>query len=308
MTKLKELPAGASYAAELLITSASIETTAKKTKYASLTLLSMDGEKISAKKWNTESLSGLEVDTVVSVLGEVNVYNNNKSIIIKKVSESEVSPEAFPEESPLSSKETKNLFKEFFDSITNPNLQEVVRFVVQHAEGYFKAPAAKSIHHTFKGGLAFHSLTMARSADAFCKIYPYLNRDLLISAAIIHDAGKTIELADGAYSTQGHLYGHIIIVNDLIQEAIFNNKELAADNEVALLKHIILAHHGKLEWGSPVLGATPEAIIFHHIDKIDADMMIATTALESTNAGEFTGRQWALDNRVLFNPDDTPIL
>lgn len=312
MVKISDFKDGDLFKGDLMIVSSQIKKTSTNSKFIQLTLNTVDNNKIEAKKWQTDSIEGYEPGTILEIIGKVQEYRGAKSVIINEDSLSELTVDDFPDlpisGSPFTEKQAREEFKKYFQSINNDNLKEIVQFAIQHAPGYFKSPAAKNIHHAFEGGLAYHSLTMAKTADMFCSIYPYLNRDLLITAALLHDTGKTIELAENEYSVAGHLYGHIIIMNDLLQEAIFNNPKLKEDNSVALLKHIILSHHGKLEWGSPVLGLIPEAIIFHHIDKIDADMMIAHTELNNINKDEFTGRVWSLDNRYLFNPGENQIL
>lgn len=312
MSKINNYNDGDFFDENLMVISSQIKKTSTNSHFVQLTFNTVDNNKIEAKKWQTDSLEGYEPGTILHVKGKVQEYRGAKSVIINDDELSELTMADFPEMpitgSPFTEKAAREEFKKYYQSIKNENLREVIQFTINKAPTYFKSAAAKNIHHAFEGGLAYHSLTMAKTADMFCSIYPYLNRDLLITAALLHDTGKTIELGSTEYSTQGHLYGHIIIMNDLLQEAIFNNPRLKEDNEIALLKHIILSHHGKLEWGSPVQGLTPEAIIFHHIDKIDADMMISYTELSNINENEFTGRIWSLDNRYLFKPGDNQIL
>lgn len=313
MSKITDYNDGDLFNETLMVVTSKLHTTSTNSSYIKLLLNSIENNKIEAIKWQTSSTEGFEPGAVINVKGKVQEYKGQKSVIANEIGEPKLDSNLFPElpisGSPLSEKDARDEFKQYFQSIKSKNLREVIQFVIEGTLGeYFKSPAAKNIHHAFEGGLVYHSLTMAKIADLLASVYPHLNRDLLIAAALLHDAGKTSELVNGDYSAEGHLFGHIIIVNDLIQKAIFVNPELAKDNDIALLKHIILAHHGKLEWGSPVLGSTPEAILFHHIDKIDADMMIAKTELNTINEGEFTGRVWPLDSRYLFKPGETQIL
>ena len=284
----------------LLLSSSALKMTKTMNSFGTFKFMSRTGEIISAKRWNISSIDDYKADEVYHVKGVVEVYNGVLSLVISSIEPSEVNSDQFPRENPFTTDELKKEFKRYYCSIGSLNLAKVIEFTINKLDTYFESKAAKNIHHDFKGGLAYHSLTMANLADTLSRRYD-VDRDLLVTAAILHDAGKTIELDNDGYTKEGILYGHIIIMNDILSEAIFTHKELADAPEIAHLKHILLSHHGRLEWGSPVLGATPEAILFHHIDKIDADMQIAKTELAKVNPGTPTPRIWALDNRVLYN-------
>ena len=282
----------------LLLIEANLATGKNDNKFTRLSFVTKNGEKISATKWNTPN--GLDVisNEVYDVTGRCQLYNGSLSVIINDISPSLVTKDEYPRDCPKTIKELKEQFLQLYNSIEQVALKQLIEFTITKLEKYFTAKAAKNIHHAFESGLAYHSLTMAETADSRSKIYTDLNRDLLVTAAILHDAGKIIELDNEGYTKEGILYGHIIIMNDILQEFIYSNPELKED--LIHLKHIILSHHGRLEWGSPVQPATPEAIMFHHIDKIDADMMIAKTELAKIENNHSTERLWAMDNRVLY--------
>lgn len=303
---------GELYRATVLVVSSALPTSSKGTTFGRYKFKNLLKESIDGMQWNVNSIDEFPQNKVVDIVGKVQVYNGRKSVIIQDVRlNQELEPDDFNFVSPMSEETAQKEFKTLFNSIESNNLKLVVKEVISKIDGYFTSVAAQQNHHDFKGGLAYHSITMAQVASKLCEVYPKLNRDLLISGALIHDSGKTIELLQGdekGYTTPGKLFGHIIIVNDLLQEVLFEHPELKEDNNVALLKHMLLSHHGKLDWGSPVVGLIPEAIILHHIDKIDADLMMAMTALDGTVPGEFTQKVWPLENRSLLNPGEDKIL
>lgn len=145
---------------------------------------------------------------------------------------------------------------------------------------------------------------MLRQAKALCDIYPILNRSLLYSGIILHDLGKVKELSGPvatSYTVEGNLLGHISIVSDEIaQVAKEHNIE---GEEVLLLRHLVLSHHGKLEYGSPKLPMVKEAEILHFIDNIDARMMMFEKHLKKVDKGQFTERIFALENRQFYKPE-----
>ena len=164
-------------------------------------------------------------------------------------------------------------------------------------------PAASKNHHEYVSGLAYHTYGMLKVAESFCTLYPTLNKDLLYSGITLHDLGKTIELSGPVvpeYTLEGKLLGHISISNAMIKETA--DKLHIEGEEVTLLQHMILAHHGKNEYGSPVLPQIKEAEILYLIDNIDARMAMMDKALETVEYGKFTKRVFSLENRALYKP------
>lgn len=293
---------------DVLIVSCEAKKTTTNKDFLQISARSQIGETISMKKWSSANPDELRQNFVYKITGSINEYNGAKSVNIKSVSDSDLERENF-NDCPLTPNQLNHEFNKIINSFKNPNIKTLVIKTLSKVQNYFEAPAAKNIHHEFKGGLAYHSITMAKSGALLSKLYPQLNRDLLVASALLHDAGKTIEInMNNEYTTQGHLFGHIVIINDLITEVLVENPELKEDNDIALIKHIILSHHGKLEWGSPVQGMIPEAVIFHYIDKIDADMQVMEKNLKFLDGNSFTPRVWALESRFLYQPGDTQIL
>ena len=190
--------------------------------------------------------------------------------------------------------------------ITNPYLRRIVHNILKkYQEAFFEFPAAKRHHHAFVGGLSFHTVSMLRLAKAIATQYTQINRSLLYSGVILHDIGKTMELTGAIgteYTLKGNLLGHIVIMDEEITKAC---EELDIDEnqeDVLLLKHLVLAHHGKLEYGSPVRPQLLEAEVLHHIDLLDATITMMSNALDKTEPGAFSERVFGLDNRSFYKP------
>ena len=146
-------------------------------------------------------------------------------------------------------------------------------------------------------------MSMLKIAKSITASYDLLNPSLLYAGIILHDVGKVIELSGPTateYTLEGKLVGHIVLIYDEISKACVELKIDESHEDVLLLKHLVLAHHGELEYGSPVRPQIPEAEIIHYIDQIDAKMNMMESALRKTEAGEFSERIWAMDNRSFF--------
>ena len=204
----------------------------------------------------------------------------------------------------MSGKDIEEMYaqlKEYIAKIKNPYLQELTAsFYLKDADFIrrFKfQSAAKSVHHGFVGGLLEHTLSVVKLCDYFADHYPILNRDLLLTAAIFHDIGKTEELSafpENDYTDAGQLLGHIMIGAEMVGERIrtIPGFPVKLGNE---LKHCILAHHGELEYGSPKKPALAEALALNFADNADAKLETMTELLRS--AGDNT--DWLGFNRLL---------
>ena len=152
-------------------------------------------------------------------------------------------------------------------------------------------------------GLAYHVVSMLDLAKAIAMLYPSLNKDLLYAGVILHDLGKVMELSgpvSTVYTVEGNLLGHITIMITEIGKAA-DELDIKAE-EIMILQHLVLSHHGKAEWGSPKPPLVREAEVLHYIDNIDAKINMMDRALEKVNPGEFTERVFALDNRSFYKP------
>ncbi len=169
-----------------------------------------------------------------------------------------------------------------------------------------EAPGAKNVHHSYRGGLLEHTLAVCRLVLSICDRYPALDRDTLLSAAVCHDLGKAWELTAGPardYTDAGRLLGHIVITLELVEPLLGKS---GVEPELALhFKHILVAHHGEYEYGSPRRPKTAEAFVLHFADNIDAKMNQIFGAFESGEPGEWSPFVRTLD-RYLYNPPRTP--
>jgi 3'-5' exoribonuclease len=189
-------------------------------------------------------------------------------------------------------------------SMENATLFSVTSAILEENEKeFYRYPAATRNHHNFIGGLAYHSISMARMAERIHELYPWLDRDLLISGTLLHDIGKIVELSDPVlpeYTPEGNLLGHISIMNCKIDEAA---RRLQVENEevIVLLKHMILSHHGKQEFGSPVSPMIPEAEVLSTIDDLDARLYMMKQSIDATEPGQFGPRVFALEGRMIYH-------
>ena len=192
----------------------------------------------------------------------------------------------------------------FIDKVKNSYLNQLLQAFFGGDEDFIRAfkksSAAKTVHHGFVGGLLQHTLSVTRLCDYYCKAYSVLNRDLLITAAICHDIGKTRELSlfpQNDYTEEGQFLGHIVIGTEMVAEKIAQ-----IDGFPALLaseiKHCILAHHGEYEFGSPKKPAIMEAVALNFADNTDAKMQTFTEILEGSSQGEWMGFNRLFDSNL----------
>ena len=237
---------------------------------------------LDAKIWDVGSVGIEEFDAMdyIAITGDITSFQGNLQCSIKrarKVNEGEYDPADYL---PVSDKDVEVMYKElmgFIGSVKNQYLSQLLHsfFDNKEFERRFKFhSAAKSVHHGFVGGLLEHTLGVTKNCDYFAKMYPVLNRDLLLTAAIFHDIGKLKELStfpENDYTDAGQLLGHIMIGAESVGDAIksIDGFPVVLANE---LKHCILAHHGELEFGSPKKPALVEALALSFADNIDAKM------------------------------------
>src|SRR5205823_10775237 len=142
------------------------------------------------------------------------------------------------------------------------------------AGAYRNAPAAKTLHHAFIGGLLDHVVSLFRSCDLMCTNYPHINRDLLLTGAFLHDIGKIHELTYNrsfSYTTKGQLLGHMIIELEMLQAKLALQPDFP-DELKTMIEHLIISHHGQYDFGSPKLPMFPEALMLHYLDDLDSKM------------------------------------
>lgn len=260
---------------------------------------------IDAKIWEPNSVGIEEFDALdyIDIVGDITSFAGALQVSIKrarKVKEGDYNPADYLPSSRYDIEEMYMELLKYIQSVKSPYLSRLLAYYfvndTEFIKTFKKSSAAKSVHHGFIGGLLEHTLSVTRLCDYYCKAYAVLNRDLLITAAIFHDIGKTKELSSfpqNDYTDDGQLLGHIMIGAEMVHDAVrtIPGFPVKMENE---LKHCILAHHGELEYGSPKKPALAEALALNLADNTDAKMETITEILD--NAGANSG--WLGYNRL----------
>lgn len=274
-------------------------------EYGNLVLQDKSGT-IDAKIWDLGSpgIGNFESMDYVYVDADVTVFMNSNQLNIKRIRKADESEYIPGDYLPVSRKDVGLMYEEllgFINTVKNPYLRQLAEsfFVAdkEFAKNFRFHSAAKSVHHGFVGGLLEHTLSVVKLCDYYAGYYALINRDLLITAAMFHDIGKTKELSafpENDYTDDGQLLGHIIIGTEMVGARI---REIPGFPEklAAELKHCILAHHGELEYGSPKKPALIEALALNFADNTDAKLQTMTELLNG--AGDNSG--WLGFNRLL---------
>lgn len=293
----------------LLIKQSTKGVTTQGSPFMTLILQDKSGD-IEAKLWDTkdEHEKTYAAATIVKVGGEVHDYRGKNQLRIKSIRPIKADEGiTIADLVPSSAKSKEVLYEElmqYFFEMQNPHIQRITRHLLKkHQAAFMTYPAATKNHHDYVSGLIDHVVSMLKLGKALAELYPSLNKDLLYAGIILHDIGKVVELSGPIgtqYTVEGNLLGHItIMVNEISKAA--DELEITGE-EVMLLKHMVLSHHGKEEWGSPKRPMVKEAEILHYIDNIDAKMNMLDRALGKTAPGEFTERIFPLDNRSFYKP------
>ncbi|MCD8501900.1 MAG: HD domain-containing protein [Bacillaceae bacterium] len=241
---------------------------------------------ISAKLWDIteQHEEGYEIKKIVKVDGIVTVYRSQKQLQIQRIRlsipEDNIKLEDVIQSVKVPREDLWQELRMFIQDIESITLSKIVKKILGTKEirdCLTTIPAAKKMHHAYYGGLLEHIVTLMHTATSLIHIYPHLNKDLIIATCLLHDIGKTRELADAIspqYTTEGELIGHLVLGVEMINEAAASNGISSDDREILALKHCILSHHGDVDlgYGSAVSGKLPEAIFFHYLDQIDAKL------------------------------------
>ncbi len=281
--------------------------------YLSLHLSDRTGE-IEAKMWDNvvEVMHTFERDHFVKVKGLAQLYNNRSQFVIHKLRRLEDSEVEFSDFFPCSERNADEMFRELRGivvSISNTHLRSLLDLVFADAgltNLYKIAPAAKSIHHACRSGLLEHVLSLCALAKMTAAHYPEVDRDLLLTGVILHDIGKVEELSYSrsfGYSAEGQLLGHIVLGLRLLAGKFEKLPDFPARLRI-LVEHMIVSHHGELEFGSPKVPVFAEALLLHHLDNLDSKMNAVRSVLrrDALAEGEFTGWVAPLE-RVLLRKD-----
>ena len=290
--------------------------TRNKKEFIRLTFQDQSGQ-IEAKMWDTPhaDVAKYPIGAVVTINGVVDEYNGKKEVTVQRVeilpqNHPAYNPMLFLQSAPMSVVDMKAYIQNYITNIEreNPTIGALVRYVFDESEtdgsaDFYFQPAAKALHHAYVGGLAYHTLSLLALATNI-NLYP-INRAVVYGAILLHDIGKTRELSnyvDTSYTTEGHLFGHIALADEMLTEARIKLGISRDDTWYQQLRHAMLSHHNKKEQGSPVEPKTLEAIFITHLDELDAKMSSAVEAVGRIEPTTFTERQFMFNNRQLYRP------
>lgn len=275
--------------------------------YLDMTVIGSDKKEYPAKIWRFENNGQFEAGEVIEIEYTVDNYKGKTQLNITMIKKAP--DEMIKDFVPAAEYDGKAVFAMLLEKAENFSdndfKQLVTSIMLKNREKLEVYPAAYRLHHAIVGGLMLHTASIVEMAEKICTVYPNVNRELLISGAILHDVAKTFEMETGktglcsGYSVGGELIGHLVKGAMYIEETA---KELDIDKDKAvLIEHMILSHHGVPEYGSPVRPMFLEAEILSALDSLDATIFEINNATSKIEPGKFTERQWALDNRKLFN-------
>lgn len=266
---------------------------------------------IDARVWDRvdELNQEFDVSDILRVKGQIQIFQNRKQLIVHRLEKPEQGPLNIEDFIPSSGKNPEDMFMELLvivRSMKNDHLRLLTLDVIEDAEIkplFLKAPAAKTIHHAWRGGLLEHILSITKILDFLATHYATLNRDLLIFGAIFHDIGKVWELSyEGSlgYTDKGRLLGHMLLACELVEKKA--SRILGFNEELKdMCKHMILSHHGKLEYGSSKRPKFVEAMLVAMVDDLDSKMNTLQTFIESErNVSERWSRYHDLFDRYFM--------
>ncbi len=294
-----------------LIKSLEKKTTAKGLTYLDLILSDSSGE-IVAKFWDyKENMhSHFEANMLIKVRGRMNEYNGDVQFRVERIRECTEADGVRIEDFVPSANYTgddmlRNIY-EIIETFDDDEIKKLVKAVLaKYEDKLIYWPAAFKLHHAMRGGLLYHTLSIIKMAENVCRIYPTLDRSLLLGGVILHDIAKIDEFEVSAtgmatgYSVEGTLVGHLVKGAMIVRETA---KEIGTLEDTAvLLEHMLISHHGIPEYGAAVRPLFVEAEVLSQLDTLDATIYEFNDALMNVKPGEFSGRQWALDNRKLYN-------
>ncbi len=319
---IRDLGTSERFAGNFCISNAQLPVTKNGDPYLACLLSDKTGV-APARRWSMspEEFQRLPVEGFVYAEGRTQPFKGELQLIIDRIEPIEVTKDMLRDLLPASERPAEDMFAELaaiLDTVQHPAMKALIKAYLDDEmllSQFKQAPAAKMMHHAYLGGLLEHTLTLLKLANVICPLYPKINRDIVLMGLFLHDLGKTRELSfEGAfaYSDRGELIGHIvdgaIMLHDKAQHVMRSAGVRFPKHAITVLQHIIISHHGQPEFGAAKHPATPEAILVSMIDNLDAKTTIALTAARPARAkaidlgGNFTEKQWALDNVKLFKP------
>lgn len=292
---------------DIMIKSVTLARTTSHKPYLKFEFVDQSGT-IFGNKWSLkpEETDLYQAGQVVTVKGLIQLYNTQKQINIETVElvKGEIDASKYVESSIYSVDTLKANVTQFINEMAEGYYKTILnQFLAKYEEQFYAHPAASRMHHAFMSGLAQHVYEMLKIGSSYCELYPSLNKELLYTGIILHDMGKLFEMTcdnfvKTEYTLEGLMIGHINIMVSLIDEV--SNELGYQGEEVTLLKHMIIAHHGKMEWGSPKEPMIVEAELLHYLDVVSAKMTAIEKSLKGCETGQMSERIPMLDNRRFY--------
>ena len=279
--------------------------------YFAVTLCDRTGQ-MESRMWETAGAQEFAAGDVVKLRGQISRYQDKLQLTLDRIRRAQPVEYDLGDFVPKTSRDVEELWAElsgYVASFTNPHLQSLLRAFLDDPEisaALKAAPAAKSMHHAWIGGLLEHIVSLLGISDLAARHYPEINRDLLLTGVVLHDIGKLHELRWGTsfdYTLEGQLIGHITIGIGMVEKKLIHLPDFP-ENLRVLVEHIILSHHGKYEFGSPKLPMIPEALLLHYLDDLDAKMQTVRSEFARAEAqgrapGQMTEWVRALERPLL---------
>ncbi len=307
---LSELQANQTVQGTFLVTYKDVRQKKSGEPYLTLTLTDRSGE-LDAKMWDNaaEALNTFERDDFVRIKGLLQVFQNRPQLTLHKIQPVPASEVDLTDYLPASKRDRDEMFRElqgWIAGISDPHLKGLLEAIFadeEIARAYRTAPAAKTVHHNWIGGLIEHVLSLCHLAKFTAAHYPHIDVDLLLAGVMLHDVGKIRELQYArsfGYSTEGQLLGHIQIGVQMVLDKLRGIPDFPPRLR-DLLVHMILSHHGELEFGSPKIPLFPEALLLHLLDNMDSKMECMRSLIDRDPQieGMWTGYNSALDRSAL---------
>jgi 3'-5' exoribonuclease len=316
ISDLAKMDEGKPFDTFFLLLNVQQRTTTTGKPYLSLTLGDKSGQ-IEGRAWEPADpriARDLVRGELVKVRGSISRFKESLQVKVDQIRHASNDEASLADMLPSTTHSVEDLWLQLTahaNSITDPWLSRLVFTLLDDPKisaAYKKAPAAKQLHHAWLGGLLEHVVSLLNLADRVLPNYPILNRDLVLTGVILHDIGKTQELQWSSgfdYTVEGVLLGHIQIGAALAEKTMDAIPNFPARLKTIVL-HLILSHHGKLEFGSPKLPMIPEALALNFLDDFDAKMQVIATEFERAaqqgkGPDDFTEKIWALDQRQMLN-------
>ena len=313
---LSSLEEGKIFDSYFLLLSKQQRTTKANKPYLNVTLADKTGQ-VEARVWDPADpriAKDIAQGDIVKARGSISLFDGKLQMKVEQLRKASSSEADRSDMLPATAYDVDVLWAQlmdFVETFTDPHLKQLLTTILSDPKieaAYREAPAAKQLHHAWLGGLLEHVVSLLTLADRVVPHYPILNRDLVLTGVILHDIGKTQELAwetGFEYTTEGMLLGHIQMGYELAAKTIDTLPDFPPRLRTLVL-HMILSHHGKLEFGSPKLPMIPEALVLNFLDDLDAKMMAVQQAFKKSSdegkpADALTDRVWALDQRQLLD-------